>query len=174
MRSVRIYGSASKIKRLVGMSRKALRDGAYRVANRLHAIALNMQGRSAPQIAQLLNVHRSKVSIWLHNYQKHGVEGLLEGHRSGRPTEMSDQDRQRLSDILDSGPVAYGFASGVWTSPWLPELLKMSFPSFTTLLMCRVFSMQLGSCSRFSVQERHWLKLTRLHKSAGQGISIQT
>lgn len=127
MRAIKINGTRKKIQQLVKLSKQALRDGAYRVASRLHAVALNMEGKTAPQIADLLKVHRSKVSIWLRNWYEQGMEGLLEGHRPGRPSSFSDIQRQKLSDILDSGPVAYGFTSGVWTSPMVTRVIEEEF-----------------------------------------------
>ena len=127
MRAIKIRGTAKKIQRLVTLSKQALREGAYRVATRLHAIILNMEGKTAPQIADILKIHRSKVSIWLRNWQETGMDGILEGHRSGRPPAMSDAQRQELADILDSGPVAYGFSSGVWTSPMVTRVIKEEF-----------------------------------------------
>jgi transposase len=127
MKAVKIYGTAKKIQEVVKLSKQALRAGAYRVAGRLHAIALNMEGKTAPQIADLLKVHRTKVSTWLRNWQKYGMDGILEGHRSGRPPAMANDQRQRLADILDSGPVAYGFSSGVWTSPMVARVIEEEF-----------------------------------------------
>ena len=127
MRAIKIRGTVKKIQGMVTLSKQALRDGAYRVASRLHAIVLNMEGKTAPQIADILKVHRSKVSIWLRNWQESGMDGILEGHRSRRPPAMSDAQRQELADILDSGPVAYGFTSGVWTSPMVVRIIKEEF-----------------------------------------------
>lgn len=127
MKAVKIHGTANKIRQLVKLSKQALRDGAYRVATRLHAVVLNMEGKTAPQIATILKVHRSKVSIWLQNWQQDGMEGVLEGHRTGRPPALSDHQRQKLADILDSGPVAYGFTTGVWTSPMVRRVIEEEF-----------------------------------------------
>jgi len=127
MRAIKLHGTARKIQKLVRLSKQALRDGAYRVANRLHAVALSMEGRSAPEIAYALKVHRSKVVLWLRNWQHSGMEGILEGHRCGRPPELSERQREQLADILDSGPVAYGFTSGVWTSPMVVRILEQEF-----------------------------------------------
>lgn len=52
---------------------------------------------------------------------------MLEGHRSGRPTALSRQDRERLCDILDSGPVAYGLETGIWTSPLVRHVIEKEF-----------------------------------------------
>ena len=127
MQPIRIRGTLKKIQQLIKLSKHAMREGAYRVAGRLHAVALNMEGMSAPEIAGHLKVHRSKVSIWLHNWQTHGMDGILEGHRSGRPSELSDNEKQVLAGILDSGPVAYGFTTGVWTSPMVARVIEEEF-----------------------------------------------
>jgi len=127
MRAIKIHGTKKKIQHLIKLSKQALRDGAYRVATRLHAVALNMEGKAAPEIANTLKVHRSKVSLWLCHWQRDGVDGLLETQRSGRPSELSDRQRQELEDILDSGPVAYGFNSGIWNCPMITRVIQEEF-----------------------------------------------
>lgn len=127
MKAIKISGTTKQIQNLVSLRKQALRDGAHRVATRLHAVVLNMQCKTAPEIARILNVHRSKVSIWLQNWQQEGMDGILEGHRSGRRPCLSENQRKELADILDSGPVAYGFSSGVWTSPMVARVIEEEF-----------------------------------------------
>lgn len=127
MRAIKIRGTAKKIEQLVNLSKQAMRDGAYRVATRLHAIALNMEGKSAPYIAELFKVHRTKVCQWFRRWEEDGIKGMLEGHRPGRPERLSQEQRQTLTDILDSGPVAYGFNSGVWTCPMVCRVIEDEF-----------------------------------------------
>jgi transposase len=55
------------------------------------------------------------------------MEGILEGHRAGRPPAISERQRQQLADILESGPVAYGFSSGVWTCPMIARVIEDEF-----------------------------------------------
>ena len=93
-------------RRLVRLSKEAERDGVYRVAKRLQAVILNAEGRTSGELAAVLKAPRSRVSEWLSRYQEFGLEGLLEGYRSGRPPALSPQQRTQLGDILDSGPVA--------------------------------------------------------------------
>jgi transposase len=113
--------------RLVRLSKEAQRDGAYRVAKRLQAVLLNSQGRTSGELAEILQAPRSKVSEWLARYQEHGIDGLLEGQRSGRPAQLTSRQRQQLGDILDSGPVAYGLDTGVWTSPMIAWVVEEEF-----------------------------------------------
>jgi len=127
MNARRIHGTKRTIQRLIRLCKQASQEGAYRVARRLHAVVLNMEGRTAPEIASFLKVHRSKVSIWLHHWQWWGMDGILDGHRPGGPKELSDPRLQTLGDIVDSGPVAYGFHSGAWTSPMVSRAIKEEF-----------------------------------------------
>jgi transposase len=113
--------------KLARLRKEAERDGAYRVARRLHAVLLNSQGRSSGELAVILQSPRSRVSEWLANYEAHGVDGLLEGFRSGRPPRLTVGQVVELSDIVESGPVAYGFDSGIWTSPMIARVIEEEF-----------------------------------------------
>src|SRR5207249_3468350 len=53
--------------------------------------------------------------------------GLWEGHRSGRPRGLSPEEREKLCDILDSGPAAYGLVTGIWTSPLVRQVIEEEF-----------------------------------------------
>jgi transposase len=114
-------------RRLVRLSKEAERDGAYRVAKRLQAVVLNAEGRTSGELATILKASRSKVSEWLSHYQDYGVDGLLEGYRSGRPAGLTSEQRTQLGDILESGPVAYGLDTGVWNSPMIAWVIEQEF-----------------------------------------------
>jgi len=105
----------------------AERDGAYRVAKRIQAVILNSDGRSSGEIAHLLKTPRSRVSEWLANYEAYRLEGVREGFRSGRPALLSAAQFGDLADIVDSGPVAYGFDCGVWISPMIVRVIAERF-----------------------------------------------
>jgi transposase len=134
--------------KLLCLRAEADRDGAHRVATRIRAVVLNADGRTSGQIADILKSPRSKVSEWLSLYEQHGVEGLKEGHRSGRPPELSPKQRTLLSDIIESGPVAYGLDTGVWTSPMIARVIEEEFsvsyhPGHVRRLLCQLgFSVQ--------------------------------
>lgn len=114
-------------KKLIRLKKEAEQEGAYRVAKRLHAILLCSGGHTSGEIATLLEAPRSKVSEWLRLYESQGYNGLLEGHRSGRPRELSEEQEVELSDIIESGPTAYGFLGGVWTAPMVGRVIETEF-----------------------------------------------
>lgn len=136
------------VKKLLRLRREAESDGAYRVARRVHAVLLNHDGYTSGQITAMLKSPRSRVSEWLRNYEQFGYEGLLEGYRPGRPAALTRANQQVLQDIIDSGPVAYGYLSGVWTSPMIAQVIQEQFDvAYHPGYVCRLLH-KLG----FSVQ----------------------
>ena len=114
-------------KKLLQMRTEAEQDGAYRVAKRIHAVILNADGRTSGEVAKILKAPRTKVSEWLANYELYEIEGLLEGYRSGRPARLGKEQLEVLADIIESGPVAYGFDRGIWTSPMVSRVIEEEF-----------------------------------------------
>ena len=127
MRARKLYLHPMTVKKLLRLRREAQADGAYRVARRVHAVLLNHDGYSSGQIAGLLKGPRSRVSEWLRNYEQFGYEGLLEGYRPGRPAALTGAHKQVLCDIIDSGALAYGYLSGVWTAPMVTRVIQEQF-----------------------------------------------
>ena len=113
--------------KLARLKKEAEREGAYRVAKRLQAVLMNSKGSSSGELASILSAPRSRVSEWLANYEAYGVEGLLEGYRSGRPPLLDETQIRALYDIVESGPVAYGLDSGVWTSRIISRVIEEEF-----------------------------------------------
>ncbi len=127
MNPVYARGNQRTIQRLVQVRRQAMNDRVPRVAQRLHGIILSLEGRTTSEIAGLLKVHRSSVPLWITHWNQHGEEGLWEGQREGRPCLLRPQEREKLCDILDSGPVAYGLETGIWTSPLVSQIIHEEF-----------------------------------------------
>jgi transposase len=120
-------GDQRTVKRLLALRRQAQADKAPRVVLRIQGVLMSLDGCSTGQIAQRLKVHRSGVPVWIKQWNDHGEAGLWEGHRSGRPAELNAQQRERLCDLLDSGPVAYGLETGIWTSPLVAGVIREEF-----------------------------------------------
>jgi transposase len=51
----------------------------------------------------------------------------MEGRRSGRPHRLTDLQKILLCDIIDSGPIAYGLMTGIWTSKTISEIIEWEF-----------------------------------------------
>ncbi len=63
------------------------RQAVGRVALRAQMVLLSGRGYNVPQIAALHACGCDVVRTWLHRYERHGVAGLDDLPRSGRPRE---------------------------------------------------------------------------------------
>ena len=127
MQPIFAQGNSRTLQRLKTLRQEAQTDKAPRVVVRLAAIMLSVQGQTTGQIAQGLQVDRTRVHAWIGAWNEYGDEGLLEGHRSGRPAQLNATQREQLADILESGPVAHGLNTGVWTSPLIAQIIEEEF-----------------------------------------------
>ena len=114
MRSIQANGNKRTGVRLKRLMKEAYEDGEYRVARRIHGVILNLEGYSNPEISEILKVHRSKPVNWIHLWNDYGLEGLFEGHRSGRPPRLTNEQKKFLKtlstvDLLPMvSPAVYG------------------------------------------------------------------
>lgn len=118
------HRTRKKIKRIISECRSSQE---LRTVRRLETILLNDEGYTSGEIAHKLNASRQQVSLWLKTYSESGIEGLYEGERPGRPSALSFGEMETLCGIIDSGPVAYGLDTGVWTSPVIRDVIVEEF-----------------------------------------------
>jgi transposase len=113
--------------KLIQLERESATDGERRVSMRIRAVLLSHEEKTSGEIAATLKASRSRVSEWLKTYDDLGVDGLMEGHRSGRPCRLNELQKIILYDIVDSGPIAYGLINGVWTAKLISEIIHNEF-----------------------------------------------
>jgi transposase len=52
------------------------------------------------QVATLFGVNEDSVSRWVRRFNQRGIDGLVEGSRSGRPSKISDQRTDEYRDLV--------------------------------------------------------------------------
>ena len=160
-------GNKRALAKLKTLRKQAQADKAPRVALRIQGIMLSLEKYSVSHISHLLKVYRSSVHMWIAWWNEYGEQGLYEGHRSGRPAALSQMDRDRLADIVESGPVAYGLQTGVWTSPIIAGLIEEEFavryhPGHVRKLLKEIgFSLQRPTTSLMQADPKKQNKWTR-------------
>lgn len=86
-----------------------------------------IEGQRVIELAAQLDVTRGSVNRWLQWYEAMGVEGLLTGTAPGRAPRLDEEQREALIAIVEAGPQAAGYASGVWTGPMIGDLIERRF-----------------------------------------------
>ena len=75
-----------------------------RQARRLLALAMVLDGHPRLLAAQAGGMDRQTLRDWVHRYNAAGVDGLRDAPRSGRPSALSTEQMQALSDLVLAGP----------------------------------------------------------------------
>lgn len=83
--------------------------------------------RRVVDLAAECDVTRGSVNRWLQWYEAMGVEGLLTGKPPGPTPKLSAAQREELGALIDAGPLAAGYQSGVWTGPMIGDLIEQRF-----------------------------------------------
>lgn len=81
---------------------------------RMRAGRLLLKGMSQADVARRVGVSRTTVSIWNRDLEQDGLNGLMAGVR-GRPSRLSDAQRDALLKTLLNGALAEGFPTDLWT-----------------------------------------------------------
>lgn len=91
------------------------------------AILGYVDGRRVIELAAELEVSRGSINRWLQRYEAMGVEGLLTGTAPGRAPLLTKEQHEALTQLIEAGPQAAGYTSGVWTGPMIADLIEDRF-----------------------------------------------
>ena len=96
--------------------------GAAGLAARARIVLLAADGTSNVQIAELVGVSRPTVDLWRNRYREHGLAGLVDIDRPGRPRRVDP--RRIVEATLTPPPKSLGVTH--WSSRLLAARLKVS------------------------------------------------
>lgn len=109
------------------MSKKKSQTTIWKEKRRFHAVNLERKGWKQKDIAIALDVSKGAVSQWLKTFKKQG-KGILQAHpHTGRPSGLTDKEKQSIPDILSDGAESYGFHGDVWTCSRVRKVIEMEF-----------------------------------------------
>jgi transposase len=80
------------------------------------------EGKPVQQIAQELGTYPNKIIHWRQQYEQHGMEGLQDKPRAGRPPKYDHAFRNKVLERLNTPP-PQGLSS--WDGPSLAEALRV-------------------------------------------------
>jgi transposase len=109
------------------MSKSETRIPNWKEQRRFHAVELKHQGWKQTDIAIALNVSKGAVSHWITMAEKQGKEILCARPHTGRPPELTAEEKRMLPDFLWHGAEAYGFRGSVWTCPRVRKVIEIEF-----------------------------------------------
>jgi transposase len=108
----------------LALQRATRQRGEAGVALRATIILLSAQGQSATGIAQTLGLTARTVYQWRRRWRQHGLRGLADAPRQGRPRQVGPTYLQMLLRTVESDPRQLDFAFTRWTCSRLAEYLR--------------------------------------------------
>lgn len=99
----------------------------WREGRRLRALELKRKGWKQGDIADALGVTKGAVSQWMKRAKEEGVKGLMRKPPPGAQPRLSEEQRERLPELLEGGAEAYGFERKAWTCARGAQVIREEF-----------------------------------------------
>jgi transposase len=119
--------SPSARRKLRRFIRQRLAEGDLDGWRRGRAVLGYIEKRRVVDLAAEMDVTRGSVNRWLQWYESMGVEGLLTATAPGPTPKLGEEERSELAALVEAGPLAAGYPSGVWTGPMVGDLIERHF-----------------------------------------------
>lgn len=157
------------VKELTRRLHAAFRGGNLALIKRLSALLLLAERRPVSRVAERLGVCKQTIYNWLHAFVLERYDSLSTRRPAGRPAKLTAAQRQRLCELLDSGPEAAGYRTGCWNSALIQDLIQREFQRCYNVHYLAELLRHLGYSyqkARFvsdhldEARRQHWLRET--------------
>jgi len=94
---------------------------------RKRALRLLDEGHSLNEAGRLVGCNASSVMRWRDARRRGGEKALRVRFSPGRPWKLSGEQRKQLVKVLLKGPLAQGYATNLWTTARIAEVIRTEF-----------------------------------------------
>jgi transposase len=102
-------------------------DERYTIGIRLYAVYQVSLGKSSRSLEELYNTSFKQITNWVHRFEQEGIEGLRDREGRGRTPRLSEDQLNRIRELILESPELYGYNSATWTGPMLIEWISNEF-----------------------------------------------
>jgi transposase len=128
----------------VAIQQAIARSDESRYDHRLHGLLLVTGGHSCQHVADLFGEDRRTVQRWVKRFETHGLEGMREGERPGRPATLGAKQWATLGRDVRRDPGAFGLAGHLWDGKLLSAHLRQRYGTTLGVRQCQRIFGQLG------------------------------
>jgi transposase len=100
------------------------RTASHRMVLRAQIIWAGAQGATVPAIARQVGLSDVRVRAWIHRFNAHGLAGLADAVRSGRPRQHDETTRGTVIALARTKPQSLGMPFALWTLARLRQALQ--------------------------------------------------
>jgi len=128
----------------IAIQQEIARSEESRYDHRLHGLLLVTGGHSCQQVANLFGEDRRTVQRWVNTFEQHGLDGLREGERPGRPKSLTARQWKALEKELRKSPEAFGLTGHLWDGKLLAAHLRRRYDVTLGVRQCQRLFRQMG------------------------------
>lgn len=107
-----------------------------KVLKRLYFIKYRYDGKGVKEASQLVGVAKPVGYAWQKRWNESGYDGLIPRYAGGRPSKLSDQQKEKLLLLLKD--------KDVWTTDEIRLLISNEFSVEYTLKQVRIIAKKFG------------------------------
>ena len=124
----------------LAIQQEIARSNESRYDHRLHGLLLVTGGHSGPQVADVLGEDRRTGQRWVTRFETHGLTGVRDGGRSGRPATLHAKQWVALGRDLRRDPQTFGHAGHLWDGTLFAAHLRLRYKVRLGVRQCpRIF-----------------------------------
>ena len=125
---MRIQWTGLTVKALHKRLQQAYAAGDKRLVRRLSVLlAVGQHKASVAEVAQQWGLSGAIVYQWVQAFLAERLASLPYRWGRGRKSKLTQDQKRRLCQLLDAGPLACGFTSGCWSSVLVAKLIQQQF-----------------------------------------------
>ena len=94
---------------------------------RLLAAILRKEGKSLDFISESVQTPKTTVHDWLKRLESKGLDGLIDNSRPGRPSWLSQKQKEELEKVLSGSPEEHGIPFKIWTTSLVQYIIHELF-----------------------------------------------
>lgn len=94
---------------------------------RLLSAILRKEGKSLDYISQSIQIPKTTVHDWLSRLESNGLNGLVDVKQPGRPSWLSDEQKEELKKVLSRSPEGQGIPFKLWTTSLVQYIIYKLF-----------------------------------------------
>jgi transposase len=103
------------------------RSEEARYIHRLHGVLLVLLGLSTVKAGKLLGDPQRTVAHWMAQWKAHGLDGLKDAEKTGRPGALDAKQKEALTSALVKSPKEFGYDGETWTGEIVASLLNKRY-----------------------------------------------
>jgi len=94
---------------------------------RLLAAIFRKEGKSLDAISESVQTPKTTVHDWLSRLESNGLDGLVDVKQPGRPSWLSQDQKQKLDEVLSGIPEKQGIPFKIWTTSLVQYIIHELF-----------------------------------------------